>query len=251
MDKHEFDMLSAADALGALSDNDRRAYRRALADHPEWAADADADARTAAVLAELVEEVDPPTQVLEDVLARIDASSAPTTANEPAPAQRPDPEAQPRPGRPSHRRRWFALAASVVLVAGIGIGTSIIVQEATRPAYVTALDRIESAPDAQQATAEMSGGGTATLHWSASEGSAVLVADDLPALDAGKTYELWYVRGATPISAGVFDPTGSTTTTLLEPGMKPGDAVAVTVEPEGGSPDGKPTSKPIVVIPTA
>jgi len=251
MDKQEFDMLSAGEALGALSDDDRQAYRRALADHPEWAADTQEDAGTAAALADLVDEVVPPAHVLESVLARIDAPSAATDVKEPAHPDRSGSAVVTKPSRPSPRRRWFALAASVVLVAGIGIGASIIVQQATRPAYVTALDRIESASDAQQATAEVAGGGSATLHWSASEGEAVLVADELPSLSDDQTYELWYVRGETPISAGVFDATGSTTTALLEPGMQPGDVVAVTVEPQGGAPDGKPTSEPIVVIPTA
>ncbi|MFE6994548.1 anti-sigma factor domain-containing protein [Microbacterium sp. NPDC057659] len=251
MDKHEFDILSAGDALGALSDDDRQAYRRALVDHPDWADDAREDAETAASLADLPGEVMPPAHVLEDVLARIDATSASTEPDAPAQPHRSDSTMEPMPGRSPRRRRWFALAASVVLVAGIGIGASVIVQQATRPAYVTALDRIESAPDAQQATADVAGGGTATLHWSASEGQAVIVADDLPSLSDDQTYELWYVRGETPISAGVFDATGPTTTALLEPGMKPGDVVAVTVEREGGSPDGKPTSEPIVVIPTA
>ncbi|MFE6733369.1 anti-sigma factor domain-containing protein [Microbacterium sp. NPDC057650] len=251
MDKHEFDMLSAGDALGALSDDDRLAYRRALADHPDWAANAREDAETAASLADLPGEVVPPAHVLEGILARIDATPASTGPDAPAQPHRPESATEPMPSRSPRRRRWFALAASVVLVVGIGIGASVIIQQATRPAYVTALDRIESAPDAQRATADVAGGGTATLHWSASEGEAVLVADDLPSLDNDQTYELWYVRGETPISAGVFDATGSTTAALLEPGMKPGDVVAVTVEPQGGAPGGKPTSEPIVVIPTA
>ena len=37
---------------------------------------------------------------------------------------------------------------------------------------------------------------------------------------------------------------------LLEGTMKPGDTIAVTVEQQGGSPTGEPTSDPIVAIPT-
>jgi anti-sigma-K factor RskA len=33
--------------------------------------------------------------------------------------------------------------------------------------------------------------------------------------------------------------------------MEPGDVIAVTVEPQGGSPTGEPSSDPIVEIPTA
>jgi len=53
------------------------------------------------------------------------------------------------------------------------------------------------------------------------------------------------------VSAGVFQADQGTTTAKLSGAMHAGDAIAVTVEPAGGSPTGKPTSEPIVVIPTA
>ncbi|WP_354003094.1 hypothetical protein [Microbacterium elymi] len=88
--------------------------------------------------------------------------------------------AAPGHRRRGRRRRWFALAASLVLLAGIGTATVIVSQQANQPAAVVALNRIEAAPDAQQATADVDGGGPATLHWSASAGEAVLVTGELP-----------------------------------------------------------------------
>lgn len=237
MTEEEFSLLAAGAALGALGDDDRRAYLRALAEHPEWAAVADEDAATAARLADLVDEVPPPPALRYRILAGLDR------APEEDPAA---PAASPR----RLRRGWVALAASVVLVLGIGIGTVIAVQNATRPAAVVALDRIEAAPDARQATAHVAGGGSATLHWSVSDGQAVLVTGRMPQLTDAQTFELWYVRGATPIPAGTFDATGDTTKALLEAGMHPGDVIAVTVEKAGGSSTGQPTTKPIVAIPT-
>jgi anti-sigma-K factor RskA len=38
---------------------------------------------------------------------------------------------------------------------------------------------------------------------------------------------------------------------LLDGALEAGDVIAVTVEPEGGAPDGQPTSDPIIAIPTA
>ncbi|HWT32404.1 MAG TPA: anti-sigma factor [Microbacterium sp.] len=239
MTEEEFTLLAAGAALGALSDDDRRAYLRALAEHPEWTAVADEDAATAARLADLVDQVPPPPALRDRILAGLDRTpeDAPTAS-----------ASTENPRR--LRRGWVALAASVVLVLGIGIGTVIAVQNATRPAAVVALDRIEAAPDAQQATARVAGGGSATLHWSVSDGQAVLVTGRMPRLTDAQTFELWYVRGATPIPAGTFDATGDTTKALLAAGMHPGDVIAVTVEKAGGSSTGQPTTKPILAIPT-
>jgi anti-sigma-K factor RskA len=79
----------------------------------------------------------------------------------------------------------------------------------------------------------------------------VLVADGIPTPAKGETYELWFVRGDAPVSAGVFDVDGGKATALLTGDMQAGDAIAVTVEQAGGSPTGKPTTDPVIVIPTA
>lgn len=255
MTEEEFALLAAGAALGALSDADERTFRRALTAHPEWASVVDDDARTVAALAELVDEVTPPAAMRGRILDRIDADPAGGPALDSiddAHALEADPHPAGAVRRPTHRRRtWFVLAACLVLLAGIGVGTVFATQHAARPAYVIALDRIEAAPDAQQATADVQGGGAATLHWSATAGQAVLVTSTLPELTESQTFELWYVRGTTPISAGTFGSSGRTTTVLLHAGMKPGDIVAVTVERAGGSPDGRPTTTPILTIPTA
>jgi anti-sigma-K factor RskA len=115
---------------------------------------------------------------------------------------------------------------------------------------MAALEQIEAAPDAQTATAKIADGGTATAHWSEDVGKAVLVSNGLPAIAADESFELWFVRDGVPISAGTFDDAGGATV-LLEGAMAPGDVIAVTVEQEGGSPSGEPTTDPIVMIRTA
>ena len=161
-----------------------------------------------------------------------------------------------RPSRRSPRRNWtrglLALAASIVLLVALGFGAVAINEYVNRPAAVVALDEIEAAPDAQSATAEVSDGGTATAHWSESVGKAVLVSDGLPAIADDQSFELWFVRDGAAISAGMFDPAGKDdATAVLDGAMQPGDVIAVTIEPQGGSPTGEPTSEPIVTIPTA
>ena len=154
------------------------------------------------------------------------------------------------------RRNWtrglLALAASLVFLVVIGFGAASLGQWLTRPAAVIALEEIEAAPDALSATQEITGGGTATAHWSAALGKAVLVTDGLPSIPTGQTFELWFVRDdGTAVSAGTFDASGASTTAALDGSMHAGDVIAVSVEPAGGSTTGTPTTDPIVAIPTA
>ncbi|WP_433675382.1 anti-sigma factor [Microbacterium gorillae] len=282
MNESEFAELSAGHSLGSLSDADERRYRKALAENPQWRFVADADAETAALLADGVVEVAPPAgardallalisgtpqdgrqQGHDDVSEEIPESSVPSAvAAQPTEGPVPSadlsaaesptlPSADAARPKPRRRRAFFALAACLAILVGLGVSASMIVPQLLRPAAVVALDRIESAPDAEERTVSLESGGTATAHWSASIGEAVLVTDGLDRLDSDQAYELWFVRGDGAVSAGVFDAADGSTTAQLQGAMKPGDAIAVTVEQAGGSPTGVPTSDPIIVIPTA
>jgi anti-sigma-K factor RskA len=264
MNEQEFAELAAGAALNALSPDDRRRFDEALLAHPEWEAIAEADAETAAVLAEPAAPQSPPTALRAALLAQIaetpqiheddsesrgaDASSAEQPDDRTTVAD--DPRQVPAP-----KRRWsrivFALAACLAVLVGVGVGAVALNQQLNRPASVVALEQIQSAEDAEQATVELPDGGSATAHWSASAGAAVLVTDGIPAPADGKTYELWFVRGEDAIPAGVFDVDDGRATAALEGDMHSGDVIAVTVEQAGGSPDGTPTSDPVIVIPTA
>jgi len=78
----------------------------------------------------------------------------------------------------------------------------------------------------------------------------VLIASNLPALPAGRTYEMWVLPTATsaPRPAGLFhsDAQGSAVNVLPGP-LDSLYAVAVSVEPEAGSPS--PSTQPIIVAP--
>ena len=256
MNESEFAELAAGHSLDALSAADEQRFRDALAQHPEWAGIVADDAGTAALLAEGVPAVAPPPGIRDALMARIattaqgaDAAAEGVVQSRPEEGPRSVTDvAAPSIRRP--RRLLFGLAAGLVLLVGLGVGASVVIPQLLRPAAVVALDRIENAPDAAEKTVPLPTGGTVTAHWSASMGAAVLVADGLGRLDAAKTYELWFVRGSTPVSAGVFEAAQGTTTAQLKGAMHAGDAIAVTVEPAGGSPTGKPTSEPILVIPT-
>lgn len=252
MNENEFAELAAGHALHALSDADERRYADALVAHPEWKTLAAYDAETAALLADGAAPAAPPSNIRDALLAQValtpQADVEPTAAAEP----RAEPASAPAPSAPSRwSRRFFALAASVVLIAGLGIGAAVLIPQLAQPASVVALEKIEAAPDAQQQTVELDSGAQATAHWSASVGSAVLVTDGLDAPGVGQTYQLWFVRGEQPLPAGVFDTDDGAATALLDGDMHEGDVIAVTVEQAGGSPTGLPTTAPIIAIPTA
>lgn len=185
-------------------------------------------------------------------------------AGAPAPAQPADAPASGRATEPPpttatiqavSRRNWtrgiVALAASMVLLVALGLGAAMVNDYLNRPPAVVALQEIEGAPDAQSATVDVVEGGSATAHWSESVGKAVLVSQGLPQIADDETYEMWFVRDGAAESAGTFDPEGLTTTALLDGAVESGDVIAITVEPQGGSPTGEPSSQPIVQIPTA
>ncbi len=254
MNEQEFDELAAGHALNALSDADERRYADALAEHPEWQRTVDLDAQTAALLSEYATPVMPSPDIRSSLLAQI-ATAPQQPVDDTAPQQPVDDTVPQQPvddATPRRRGRLlFALAASVALIVGIGVGVTALNAYLTRPASVVALEKIESSTDAQEASVELESGATATAHWSASVGEAVLVAEGLDALEDDSTYQLWFVRGEEALPAGVFDADAGTATAVLDGTMHEGDVIAVTVEQAGGSPTGLPTSDPIIVIPTA
>ncbi|KHK96047.1 hypothetical protein LK09_16995 [Microbacterium mangrovi] len=251
MNEQEFEELAAGHALHALSPDDERRFTEALAADPGRQAIADQDAATAAALADAAPEVAPPASARDALLAAI-AGEQPGAAAPSPDAASPAVERKDAPGRRGlGPRGWFALAASIVLVLGLGVSGFFIARQLATPASNYALQQIEKQPDAQSATAPVAGGGTATAHWSGSLGKAVLVSDNLAPIATDKVYEMWFVRGGTPVSAGTFHASDGDATSSLDGKMHAGDTIAVTVEQAGGSPTGKPTSPPIVAIPTA
>jgi anti-sigma-K factor RskA len=78
----------------------------------------------------------------------------------------------------------------------------------------------------------------------------MLIASNLPAAGAGKTYEMWVIpKTGAPEPAGLFQSDGMRGLYILNGplDLTAMNAVAVTLEPEAGSP--APTAKPIIVAP--
>ncbi|MGH1525840.1 anti-sigma factor domain-containing protein [Leifsonia sp. L25] len=225
----------------------------------------------AAQLALAADPVEPPSALKAALFARIAETPqlAPTpdqaapeqaapvqAAPEQAAPEAPSSTPAPTPAERRAARRWFqrpgavlasAAAAVVLFIAGAFAGVSLAGNDSYQQQQSAALAALNAAPDTQRSTAPISGGGTATLVWSARLGQSALVATDLPELAGDKTYELWYIRGGAATPAGTMDSTGHVATwRVLSGTMTPGDTIGMTVEPSGGSK--QPTTKPIVAI---
>jgi hypothetical protein len=110
--------------------------------------------------------------------------------------------------------------------------------------------QIVTAPDARQVVLKGQPGAesaTGRAYWSPSRG-LVFNADQLPALTAGRVYQLWVIAGKKPVGVGTFEvANGSVSRTFqLPPGVGAIEAVAVTNEP---APNGSATpTLPILLI---
>lgn len=187
--------------------------------------------------------------------APVEAHTAPSTA---VPSTAVPSTAAPSstPAEARAARRWFqrpgailasAAAAVVLFIAGAFVGVSLAGTDSYQQQQSSALAALNAAPDTERSSAPITGGGTATLVWSARLGQSAIVATDLPQLAGGKTYELWYIRDGAATPAGTMDSAGHVATWRVLTGtMTPGDTIGMTVEPSGGSK--QPTTKPIVAI---
>ena len=155
-------------------------------------------------------------------------------------------------GGPWLPRLAVAVAAAAVAAAvALGVVQSSTQQQLSQAqAENRSVAAVLAAPDARLAVRRTSDGGLATVVASQSRHALIISTAGLPALTGGKVYELWFVAGQTARRAGLLPaPTAGRTAPVLASGLEPGDAVALTVEPAGGT--SHPTTTPIVSVPLA
>ncbi|WP_163544356.1 anti-sigma factor [Occultella kanbiaonis] len=229
--------LLGAWALDAVDDVERKAVERLIRDDPEAAAEARALRETVTRLAES-DAAAPPAALRAQVLAAVGSTRQLT----PSASDTPTPE-RPPAGRRS--TAWRLLAAAVILIA-IAVPSGIAVLQAQRAEraeqQVEMVAEALSEPGASLVRADVSGGGKAAM---VTGGDTVLLAlSGLPEL-SDQDYQLWVIQDDVPVSAGVLHPRDGLLTRELAD-VPPTAALAVTVEPAGGS--DQPTTDPLVVL---
>jgi anti-sigma-K factor RskA len=215
-------------AFGLTNSEETRLVEANLAYCPE-AADQLADFRR--IQAEMragVPQIEPPPQLIERLMAAIEA---------PVPAK------QHR--RPRIHRLWWAVAAAVIALIVTNVYWLKQVADLTQRqkelaaqpnAFVlasTANLRWVRLPPSQQNT-----DASAFMMWNAESEIGLLYARGFPTLEAGKTYQLWLTRGDEKVSAGTFRVDADGQGALLFHVTEPIDKYTwarITAEPENGS----------------
>jgi len=152
---------------------------------------------------------------------------------------------------PWHRWAPRMLAAAAVMLVVASLGAFVVEHERRQDVerQQVAMSAVLAAEDAQERALELGGGTRLRVVSSPSLGQAVVVSTNMPEAGAGKDYEVWSVGEDGPVSVGLMEPglDGSPRAQLVN-GLQDASALAITVEPEGGSPSGEPSGEPIVTV---
>lgn len=142
-------------------------------------------------------------------------------------------------GRRSRLTMLLAAAAAAVAVAAVGIG--FLFNNGSPDANLAAVDAVLQAPDARVIDL---GVGDAKITVSDSAGGFAATGT-APGLAIGEEYQLWLVNSDGSIDPGPTFESGTVSTGVLVD-MSDIDAIAVSVEPDGGSL--QPTTDPIAAV---
>ena len=240
-----FDEAVAAYALGALDPGERPEFETHLATCAQCQAELRELQSVSAGIGLAVEPVELPPALRARVLSAATAQA----------------QVRPFPMRPERRSfaPWLAAAAAILVAALTGayawrLQNQSTADRADAAVRISALESrlaVMSAPDMVQVSLKGqpdAPASSARVFMSRTRGM-VLNAEHLPALAAGRVYQLWVVTKQSPVSIGIFEvkPDGSMIGLMPVPADAANEpvAVAVTIEPSGGVPS--PTGPKVLV----
>jgi len=148
---------------------------------------------------------------------------------------------------------WLAgslAAASLVIAVVFGFMQANTNQQLSQArAQNQQIAAVLSAPGARLLAATTAKGGVATVVLAAVKRELVVTMSGLPALPAGKVYQLWLIGPTKIVSAGLVPAPASSgvTPAVLASGIVSGDKLGLTVEPAPGT--AQPTTTPILALP--
>lgn len=248
--------LVGAYALNALPEDEAAFFERHLAVCEDCSRElAELTATTASLGAAAAET--PPAGLRDRVLAEAletpqeGPSRVASSTSTPTPTPTPAPAAE----------RWgegfrpvLATAAAVVAVAVLSLGTAVVMLADRTSDLEAELAEAEeimdvvTQPEMRVADLDSPPGTEARLLHGADGDRAALVLDGLEDVSDEEAYQLWVMHGETPTPDRVFRPNEDGRAIVsVDNDVDDADAVAVTVEPRGGSQE--PTTEPFIVGP--
>ncbi len=167
----------------------------------------------------------------------------------------PEASSHARPRRASARVPWVPWLSGVVATAAVviavlfGFSQAHTEQELNQArAQNQAIALVLSSPRVKLLSQATTEGGVATVVLAADTHRLVVTTSGLPALPAGKVYQLWLISQKKIVSAGLLpSATSGRTAPVLASGVVSGDKLALTVEPTPGR--AQPTTTPILDLP--
>ena len=229
MDHERFEELKSAYALGALPEEDRRELDEYLAGHPERQAEIEEMNAVARLLALTPEEQEPSPDLRRSIMSLV------------------QPEAEPPP---TSSRSWLAGTGEFLSVRNIALGAAALLVivlfswNMTLQGEVRDLQgRVQNLQASQEESrmVALEGPGAARgAHVEVmilGDDRAVLMAEDMPPVPEEKTFQIWIIDDRVPQPSGLFETREDPVATVIDQPLSGADAVAVSVEPEGGSPE--------------
>jgi anti-sigma-K factor RskA len=264
--------LAAEYALGTLDADERAQAEAMMSVDKEFAAMAEAWSTRLGALNQMVGSVEPSPELWDRIKVAAGLSGAqmplvlpetPPPPVEPAAAETaPAAEASNVVAFPAPARRWRTIAAAMTAIAAALIAIVVtqvvrpdLLPDSIRPTLRTQVVEVKAPPapvPAQYVAVLQKDGGSPAFILTvdgATRNFTVRKVGDTAA-EPGKSFELWLISDklGPPRSLGVIgngDFTASPRLASYDADIVKNAAYAVTVEPAGGSPDGKPTLPPV------
>jgi anti-sigma-K factor RskA len=230
----------------ALDDELRIAFAAHLPDCDSCTQEVHEFNETLTLLASLT-DAQPPERLRADVLESVSR----VRVVPPNDASRPvrDRSAQSGPDHAGRGYRWSQIAVAASLILAVLFGSFAVIQQLR-------IDEIERAQSLSQPAAELLKAtdlqtypftwpdGAKGAYLVSRQQNRALITGAVPTVEPGRTYQLWSMRNGHPDPGPTFDAAANKVWTADFDKVQ---AIAITTEPEGGSP--QPTNDPIVVTP--
>ncbi|MGB3683197.1 MAG: anti-sigma factor [Rubrobacteraceae bacterium] len=221
MNRERFEELKDAYALGALPKDEEREMEEYLAEEPALRSEVEELSALSSLLAFSPVEYEPPNRLRRNIMDAVRSGTDRQGAGESSAGER---------LRSYLSLQRFALgAAAVVLVALLSWNVSL---QAGDDLQTYELQGTGAAQDTRAEVVEME------------ENKFVLLAEDMPSPPEGETMQVWVIQNGEPKSGGTFEPKDGLAAAPITLPDQGADAVAITVEPAGGS--DQPTSDPVL-----
>ena len=241
---HDPHLLTGAYAVDALTGDELDEFEKHLEQCPSCADEVRGLRETAARLG-LAAAIAPPPWMRAQVL-----DAANRVRQLPPSGPRTLTAGSPRPARRLRRRlprpiAVTAMAAAIVALAVLQVGTRHQLQQAQTKNQTIA--SVLAASDARIELGSSTVGGTVTAVVSPHDREAVITAAGMPTPSGARVYQLWVISPAGYRSLGLLPGSSAgAIAPVLADDVQPGDQLAVTIEPAGGT--RQPTTIPIVEI---